>query len=309
MTADAPRVVVVGAANVDLEAATSGAVVPGDSNPGTLRRSAGGVGRNVAESLARLGVATSLVTVLDDDPLGRWLADVTASAGVDLSSSEHRPGSPSTYVSVVDAAGELVVAVNDMRGVDAVDGDFLAARRDLLASAGVLVVDANLPAGAIDHLAATHPDATVVAEPVSAVKASRLREHLGWVHTVKPNREELAVLAGRPLRDEGDLDAAVDVLLTAGVSQVVVSLGRDGCLVATPDGRERLRGPAGAVRSVTGAGDAMTAGIVLGVVEGWPLARAARFGLAMAVRTAGVASSVDPTLTRSSVEAGLASWT
>ncbi|MDP2775936.1 MAG: PfkB family carbohydrate kinase, partial [Nocardioides sp.] len=76
-------VVVVGGANVDLKARTTAAVVAGTSNPGTVATSPGGVGRNIAENLARLGTSTVLVAAVGSDQFGDGLLDVTADAGVD----------------------------------------------------------------------------------------------------------------------------------------------------------------------------------------------------------------------------------
>lgn len=289
-------VVVVGGANLDLEAAADAPARLGDSNPGRLRRGAGGVGRNIAENLARLGVEVELLTIVDDDVDGRWLADHARAAGIGLTWAEHRADTPSTYLSVLDSSGEMVVAVNDMRGVMAMDGGWLQARSAAIAAAKILVVDANLTSKAIAHLAASHPGALVVTEPVSEAKARRLRPHLAWIHTVKPNVAELAVLTHRPISDDADLDAAIDTVLRAGVSQVVVSLGAGGVVVATPDGRARLTQPRTAVVSVTGAGDAMTAGLVVGLCRGWPAVSAARFGQHLAARTAAVRTSVAPDL-------------
>ena len=54
-------ITVIGGANVDLCGSAIGPVVPKDSNPGRVRMTAGGVGRNIAESLARLGLPVRLI--------------------------------------------------------------------------------------------------------------------------------------------------------------------------------------------------------------------------------------------------------
>lgn len=291
------RVIVVGAANVDLEAAISGPVALGDSNIATFRRGAGGVGRNIAENLARLDVPVALLTVFDDGPDGRWLAAHTAAAGVDVDAALHLPDAASTYLAVVDADGELVIGANDMRAVAHVDADMIDDRWDLLAIAEVVVVDANLPTATIRHLAATFPASRLVAEPVSAAKAQRLRPHLGWLDLVKPNRGELAALADHTIAGPADVDPAIDELLRLGVGTVCVSLGEHGVVIATPDERLRLPAIAAPVVSVTGAGDAMTAGLVLGLLDDADLRGVARRGQAMAALTAAVADTVATDIT------------
>ena len=82
MTEAQAFVVVVGGANVDVKARSSVRAVARTSNPGSARLSSGGVGRNIAENLARLGTTTHLVSAVGDDPLGDQLVRSTAEAGV-----------------------------------------------------------------------------------------------------------------------------------------------------------------------------------------------------------------------------------
>ena len=59
-----PSVVVIGGANLDLVGRPSHGLVAGTSNPGHIRVSPGGVGRNVAENLGRLGVPALLLSAV-----------------------------------------------------------------------------------------------------------------------------------------------------------------------------------------------------------------------------------------------------
>src|SRR5688500_15492896 len=79
-----PSVVVVGGANLDIKARSAATAILGTSNPGSGSMAAGGVGRNVAENLARLGTPTYLIAAVGDDPMGERLLADTASAGVRL---------------------------------------------------------------------------------------------------------------------------------------------------------------------------------------------------------------------------------
>lgn len=59
-----PAVVVLGGAVVDVIGHPSGKLIPHTSNPGSLKLSIGGVGRNIAEGLARLGTHTKLLSIV-----------------------------------------------------------------------------------------------------------------------------------------------------------------------------------------------------------------------------------------------------
>ena len=60
----APYVVVVGGVNMDIGGWPSEVPVDRDSNPGAVRMSLGGVGRNIAHNLCLLGQRTTMVTVM-----------------------------------------------------------------------------------------------------------------------------------------------------------------------------------------------------------------------------------------------------
>ena len=111
-------VVVVGGTNMDVVARTTAPLVAATSNPGRTRISPGGVGRNVAENLARLGSRVALVSTVGSDPDGDWLLEATAAAGVDVS-PVLRGGQTGRYVALLDAGGELVAGVSDMAATDA----------------------------------------------------------------------------------------------------------------------------------------------------------------------------------------------
>ena len=100
-----PAVVVIGGANVDVHARGAAPLVGGTSNPGSTSLGNGGVGRNVAENLARLGTPTRLVAGVGRDPLGDQLLDETAAAGVDVSLVRRTAAPTGTYTAVLDADG------------------------------------------------------------------------------------------------------------------------------------------------------------------------------------------------------------
>jgi 1-phosphofructokinase len=101
---------------------------------------------------------------------------------------------------------------------------------------------------------------------------------------VKPNAEELAELAGRPLSTLGDAADAAEVLIARGVHTVLISLGQNGALLVDANLPTPLHGHAAARRVVNtvGAGDAFLAGwlaaVQMGATHADALANALRFG-------------------------------
>lgn len=306
------RVVVVGGANVDVKARTIQAAVPGTSNPGVTAQAPGGVARNVAENLARLGVPASLLSVVGRDALGDWLLRETEAAGVDVRPVLRAPEvSTGTYTAVLDASGELLVAVAAMAAVEALTPAALQERRGVLRGAAWVVADGNLPEGSLSHLLSLAAEAgvPVVFEPVSVPKAARLRSSLsaGLVpQVVTPNVPELGALLGRDVPDEpGALRVAADELHAQGVRLVWVRRGAAGSLLSTPEGVTELAALPAEVRDVTGAGDAMLAAFLAALAAGLPPVEAARHGHAAAAITVESDHAVSPTLTPAAIQARL----
>jgi pseudouridine kinase len=223
---EARSVVVVGGAVLDSKLRTASAPVLGTSNPGTATATVGGVGRNVAENLARLGSPTVLVSAVGDDLAGETVLGRTTAAGVECRHVVVSPHPTGTYAAVLDDRGDLLIAVADMRATDELRVPDLEVVPSLLSGADVLVVDANLDVGVVRWLLRAAADVAVptVLEPVSVAKAGQVAPALDGsspLHTVTPNVDELAALAGRAVEDtvEGALDAAA-LLHGRGVQHV-----------------------------------------------------------------------------------------
>jgi pseudouridine kinase len=275
-------VVVVGGANVDVKARTTAPLVAATSNPGTVVRTPGGVGRNIAENLARLGSQVALVSVVGSDPDGEWLLEETARAGVDVT-PVLRGGQTGRYVAVLDADGDLVAGVSDMAATDAVTPEVLD--HDLLRSAALVVVDGNLPVPTVDAVLAL--GVRVVIDPVSVAKAGRISPLLSGkrpVFAITPNQDELAAMG------------SVAGLHERGVEVVWVRRGPAGSLLSTPDGAVDLPAPRVDPVDVTGAGDAMLAAFCHRVLAGDPLVEAAAYGHRAAALTVASPHTVVPDL-------------
>lgn len=302
--AAAGPVIVIGGCNVDVSGRAAMPARRGDSTPGQVHRSAGGVARNIAENLARLGHPVRLVSALGRDAAGRWLRAATAHAGVDVRGCIAVDGAATAhYLSLHGPDGGLLQAVNDMAVLDALTPARLAREGGRLRTAAAIVVDANLTEDALAWLFAQDLPAPVFADAVSATKAARLRPWLHRLHLLKLNRAEAAALGAPALHRAEARRRFVARLRAAGVGHVALSLGGGGLRLALADVQtERPPWPV-AIANTTGAGDALMAGLIHATLAGWPPERAADFALGCAALTLAHPETNHPGLSERAVRA------
>jgi pseudouridine kinase len=308
-----PLVAIAGGANIDIQGVPYKNFIPGDSNPGNIYRSFGGVGRNIAENLVRLGFRVSLVAAFGDDEDGRALADDCRHKGIDIDSSFPVCSRSAAYLCLVDAKGALVGAVADMKAMDLLVPSLFEQRRDLFDQADYIVVDANLPRESLAWFASEYGRNSgrahrprLFADPVSCAKACRLKDVVGSFDCVKPNLAEAKILAGIKSTDSSagsdDAQATIERLIATGTvpAHLFISMGEKGLyawsdpgvhdgytgLISMPKQRAQ---PSGINRS--GAGDALCAGLVWADYRGCGTVDMAKYGLAAAMIAA---SSKDP---------------
>ena len=201
----APYAVVVGGVNLDIGGRPFASLVAADSNPGRVRMSLGGVGRNIAHNMALLGLDTRLLTAFGDDLNAQKLAASCGELGIDISQSPVIPGGrTSTYLFINDERGDMALAVSDMEIYRHLTPQALAQRHKLLDASQVVVIDTNIPEESIAWLA-ENCAAPLFADPVSTAKAVKLKPVLGKLHTLKPNRLEAELLSGVPITGEASL--------------------------------------------------------------------------------------------------------
>ena len=287
-----PYIVGVGAANADIHGRSRAAVNLKDSNPGTMRVSVGGVTRNILENAARLGLDARLVSAVGGDVFGRLILARSAAAGMDVSNVLVLPdAASSTYMTVLEPSGEMLVAVSDMSILAQLPEAYLAERAPLLRGAAAIACDPSLPEGTILRLLALAGETPVFVDPVSTAYARKLLPHVGRFHTVKPNRMELYILAELDAVEDAALKPAIARLLEKGCRRVYVTLGPEGCCYGDASGlflRAKLR-PIARMENATGAGDAFTAATIYGHVHALPPEETLNLALAagsVAIRSA-----------------------
>jgi pseudouridine kinase len=303
-------IVAVGGANVDWSCRVDAPVRLGTSNPGKLTRAFGGVARNVACNLARLGVPVALCAAVGEDDAGAALLSDCETAGVDVSLVQRLDAATGTYVATLDADGELVVAVAAMDIVEHLKSVRIAQLEPRLAQAELIFADANLPAESLvtlGEIAARH-GVPLALDPVSTRKAVRLQQLLAAglpVFLLTPNRDELGILAGRDAATASEFEAAAADLRWQGVQNVLVALGTGGAYLAGAERQGFAACRSTEVKDVTGAGDSAIAATLWAWRNGYDLLKAAHAGQIAAALTVASDATVSPDLSESVLNAAL----
>lgn len=265
----------------------------GTSNIGRMRTGLGGVARNVAETLARLGADVALLTRLGDDADGRAVREVTMAAGVSLAPARVGAGRTASYTAVLNGTGELVIGLADMDILAGIGPVEAAAAIEALPPGSLVFVDANLDEATL-RAAANAARGSLAAGPVSAQKCLRLGGILPRLGPLFLNRTEAAVLLDRA--PTGPLARLADGLAGLGVRCGVLTDGPHGALVWDGAARHALPAPPARVVDVNGAGDALAGATLARLALGESLAQATRAGLAAAALTVEADATVRPDL-------------
>lgn len=295
-------IVVVGGCNYDIYATSDKPLIPSDSNPGTVTTSPGGVGRNIAENLARLQHPTTMLTALGTDAFADSILSNAQAIGLDFSRSLRLPHfSTSVYVCINQCDGDIAVAVSDMGICDKIDPEYLTDCWDVLQNASIIVADANLTEETLHYLSERYAKKLCI-DCVSTPKSIKLKKCLHGLLCLKANRSEAAELTGCCVTNATDASVAAQRLHQMGVQWVIISLGEEGAYVS--DGTESRCMPLmnGETRNTSGCGDAFFAGAVAALVNGCTVSQLLRNGLAMARICASANTAVSPTLTPERLE-------
>lgn len=294
-------VLVIGAAGVDIVGRLRGELRQGTSNSARIRYSFGGVARNVAENLARLGQPVRLLSAVGHDESGARLLEQARSAGVIVDCMlQVEEITTNSYLGILSNKAELLLALDDMRAVSALTPAYLKDHEEVFREASLLFIDANLPRDTMRTAfsLARKAGLPVCADPTTASLAHRLKRFLPRVAVITPNVAEAEVLTEltiNPSRHGEAVDAAKR-LVSAGVDVAIIALGEHGVCYATSETSGRLPAIRTEVVDPTGAGDAMTAAVLFALLNNIPVDEAVRLGVSAAALTLRHSGAVYPKL-------------
>ncbi|RTR38399.1 winged helix-turn-helix transcriptional regulator [Shewanella canadensis] len=300
--AESRYAVVIGGANMDILGRPLNSLQVGDSNPGSVSCSPGGVGRNIAENLARLGSETRLISAIGKDTYGQMIVSQCQQAGIDMKGClQLNDANTSTYLSVLDGDSDMHVAINDMAILERLSVEVLKEKEELLRRADLIILDANLSAESLEYLLNNFSDRPIFVDTVSCVKAKKIKPFLSSVHTLKPNLKEAEQLSGIIIEDYSELPGLANWFHNQGVKRIFLSLGSDGVFYSDEGAQALIPAIPIAMVNANGAGDAFLAGLAHGWIQEWSIEQSTKFAMAAAVVALSHIATINPNMSEISV--------
>jgi pseudouridine kinase len=291
-----PYICVLGGANIDIQGFPKKKLVYKDSNPGLLKMSLGGVGRNIAENLSLLGVPTSLVSVVGDDVYGEKILSHAREINLDMKDTLIvKGGTTSSYLSILDIDGDMALALNAMDITEKLNIEYIKQKNPLINGSKISVIDTNLNKDVIEYVITQNRNCDYFLDTVSTVKAEKIKDIIGYFHTIKPNLIEAEILSGKKIRTDKDLETASNKLLKKGVKNIFIT-SKEGVFYNNGIEHNFIKSPKQKPVNTTGAGDAFMAGLAYSHFYGLNIRESTENAIAASILTLLHEDTINPNI-------------
>lgn len=258
------KVLVIGAVNIDIFAASKEKILAGDSNPAAINLAVGGVGGNIVINLTNLGSDVTFLTVFGEDTFGKIAQDRFRSIGTNITHAKTVENIPSSvYLAVMDNDNDLYVGLNDMALINYLDIPFIKERHKLISAFDTIVIDNNLSLEVLTYIVDTYQDKTIIIDAVSAHKVGKLSGLLDKITILKVNELELETLS-----QEKTKETQINDLLSRGLHKVIVT-NKDQEIIekSLTETIKELPLQCNDIVNASGAGDAFISGYIYGLIN------------------------------------------
>jgi len=292
-----PYISIVGGTNIDIQGFPTNNLILKDSNPGVVKISFGGVGRNIGENLVRLGIETKLISAIGDDVYGRKILEESRKINLNMEESLIlRENSTSTYLSILGGNGDMSVAISHMDIIDKISVDFIKNKKNIIENSKLCIIDTNISKETIEYIINNYKGVDFFLDTVSTTKAKKIKDIIGYFHTIKPNKLEAEILSGIKINNDNDLKKVANCFLEMGVKRVYITMGDRGIYYDDGVNSNHIRSPKIHVVNATGAGDACLAALAYSHFNDFDIDYASRFAMSAAILALSHENTINPNI-------------
>ncbi|MDY4976824.1 MAG: ribokinase [Clostridia bacterium] len=278
------QILIVGSLNMDLVIRTSRLPQLGETITGQgFSVIPGGKGANQAIAVAKLGGDTAMIGAVGEDDYGKAMLRHLSSQGVDCSGISTLSGN--SGIAVITVAGGDNHIILDPGANGQTTPDLLLGHKQLFEQARYVVLQLEIPMETVVFAArlAKEQGAKVVLNPAPMKELPR--ELLAMTDLLIPNEHEAAELLQMPLDTPQAREEGVRRLMELGITQVIITLGKDGCLFNDGDQICRFGSFPVPVQDTTAAGDSFIGGLCVALCQGESIQQAVRFATGVSAVT------------------------
>lgn len=277
----------IGGSNIDIQGFSNKPILMKESNPGKIKICTGGVGRNIVNNLANIGLKNiKFVTYIGNDIFGDILLNDIKSMGIDYSHIIKKDDS-TFYMAVMNNKRDMEIAISDMDSLDKnLTIEYLNSIRDVIEMSKLIIVDAVISRKIFKYLIKEFPNKKLITDAVSIKKAEHIKGLEKNIYALKLNSNEASFLLDKDINNIEDGKNAVKIFLKKGVKEVYITFGKKGTCYGTIENKKDayyLKSNEVGMVNASGAGDAFMSGIAYSIFYDFDLDYKVKFATVMSI--------------------------
>ena len=293
---DEKYIVGIGACNVDIYGTSLIKLRKHYDHPAKIHSNIGGVMFNIISNYTALADKAKLITAYSDDIYGRAIVDRCCLNRIDINDSLMvKNTSSGIFMQIQDENNDMHMAICDMSILHYLDVDYIRTKKNVIRNSCCVVIDPSLNDKTIEEIISIcDGDIPIYVDPISDNYAIKMRKYLKDITLIKPNKSELESLTGIKIKDEDSLIKAARSVLDKGTKKIVVSLGKDGILYMDDNIclKRKLKEEKKMVNA-SGAGDALMAGLLYGLINNMEIEKMLDYALAAGIAAIRAESTIN----------------
>lgn len=265
------KILIVGSLNTDIVVKVKQMPVLGETILGEgLQYVMGGKGANQACAVGRLGGTGYMLGCVGEDKFGAIQMESLNRSGVDVSRMKTVERETGTAVILVDGKGNNSIVVSQGANKNC-DVHYLKQNEDMFRLCDIILLQLEIPYEAIFYAVrkAKEYEKTVILNPAPAPEAGEISDEIyQMIDYITPNETELLRLSGTEDSSVEGLERGAEVLLEKGVKKVIVTMGDNGALLVSQEGKQIFAALTVEAVDTTAAGDCFNGAFAVAIAAG-----------------------------------------